>query len=280
MSQNYVYKTSQYNEINITTFGNDNLENKNCLIFTHGFKGFKDWGFGPYLASYFAEKGFFVITFNFSHNGVRGNPLEFTELDKFAENTYSLEVNELTEIILAYRNGFFGTVSKESKLGVIGHSRGGGVSIVATSLSKHVDALVTWAAIAKFDRYSGRQKSEWKKKGYSEALNSRTNQMMRHNMALLNDVEQNANGFLNLEKALQNINIPHLVIHGTEDLAVKIEEGEQIYDWSKKENTELLKIYGTGHTFDIKHPFDGSSKAFDKVLEKTHHFFYKKFKES
>jgi len=278
MSQNYVYKTSKNNEINITTFGNDILENKDCIIFTHGFKGFKDWGFGPFLANHFAEKGFFVITFNFSHNGIGENPLEFTQLDKFAENTYSLEVNELSEIISAYRNGFFGKIREASKLGVIGHSRGGAISILASNLSKNVDALVTWSAIAKFDRYSERQKIEWRKKGYSEALNSRTNQLMRQNITLLDDVKQNQDGFLNLEKTLDQIDIPHLIIHGTEDLAVKVEEAEQIYDWSKKENTELLKIYGTGHTFDIKHPFDGSSKAFDKVLENTHLFFYKSFK--
>jgi len=280
MSQNYVYKTNKNNEIDITTFGNKNLEEKDCIIFTHGFKGFKDWGFGPFLANYFSEKGFFVITFNFSHNGVGNNSLEFTELDKFANNTYSLEVDELTEIISAYKNGFFSNISESNKLGVIGHSRGGAISILASNLSKQVDALVTWAAFYKFARYTERQKTEWRKKGYVEVLNSRTKQLMRQNITLLDDIEQNKNGILNLEEALQNLNIRHLIVHGTEDLVVKVEEGEQIYNWSKKENTELLKIYGTGHTFDIKHPFEGSSKAFDKVLEKTHLFFYKIFKES
>jgi hypothetical protein len=62
-----------------------NVRIKNCIIFVHGFKGFKDWGFGPYLAKYLSTKGFFVITFNFSHNGVSIPMDEFTELDKFAQ---------------------------------------------------------------------------------------------------------------------------------------------------------------------------------------------------
>lgn len=33
-----------------------------------------------------------VITFNFSHNGVGENLLEFTELETFAVNTYSCEL--------------------------------------------------------------------------------------------------------------------------------------------------------------------------------------------
>ncbi len=85
MSQNFVYLTTDNQKIRITTFGNSNLQNGNCLIFVHGFKGFKDWGFGPYLADYFSKKGYFVITFNFSHNGVGKNLTEFDELEKFAK---------------------------------------------------------------------------------------------------------------------------------------------------------------------------------------------------
>jgi hypothetical protein len=33
-----------------------------------------------------------VVTFNFSHNGVGEAPLDFTELDKFAVNTYSRDM--------------------------------------------------------------------------------------------------------------------------------------------------------------------------------------------
>ena len=280
MSQNYVYKSSLNNNISITTYGNENLANKNCLIFVHGFKGFKDWGFVPYQAKYFADNGYFVITFNFSHNGIGTAPLEFTELNKFAENTYSLEVSELNEIIEAYKNGYFGEVNANSKLGVIGHSRGGAVAILSSFYTKKVDALATWSAISGFDRYTKRQKENWKKKGYLEVLNSRTKQIMRLNVTLLDDIEKNKDSYLNIKIALNGLNISHLIIHGTEDLAVKIDEAEQIYEWSKKENTELLKIYGTGHTFDVKHPFEHSTKAFDKVLENTYLFFNKSFEGS
>jgi len=275
MSQNYIYTSTNNNKISITTFGNENLENKNCIIFVHGFKGFKDWGFIPYQAKYFSEKGYFVITFNFSHNGIGENPEEFTELDKFAENTYSLEVSELNEIILAYKNGFFGKTNNNTKLGLIGHSRGGAISILSSFYTQKVDALVTWASVSNFERYTERQITDWKKKGYFEVLNSRTNQIMKLNISFLHDIERNKDTSLNIKNALRAIKIPHLIIHGTEDLAVKIDEAEHLYKWSDKKNTELLKINGTGHTFDIKHPFENSSKAFDKVLVNTKLFFSK-----
>ena len=108
MSEEYIYTTSQNNQISITTFGNQNLESSSAIIISHGFKGFKDWGFFPFTANYFAKQGFFVITFNYSHNGIGIINNEFTELEKFADNTFSLEIEELSDIISAYQSGFFG----------------------------------------------------------------------------------------------------------------------------------------------------------------------------
>jgi len=85
MIQNFVHFTAKKNKLNITAYGYENYPSAPCLIFVHGFKGFKDWGFGPYIGNFFAEKGFFSISFNLSHNGVGDSLTEFTELDKFAE---------------------------------------------------------------------------------------------------------------------------------------------------------------------------------------------------
>jgi len=182
--------------------------------------------------------------------------------------------------VKAYKSNFFGHTNKQSKIGLLGHSRGGGVSIIAASMLKEVDALVTWSAISKIDRYSQRQKEEWKEKGYVEMMNTRTKQMMRLNKIFLDDIESNSAELLNVENTIRKLNIPHLIVHGDQDLAVPIGEAEMIYSWSNKAYTELYKISGTGHTFDIKHPFDGTTIAFDKVIEITGHFFNKSFRET
>ena len=277
MSREYVYETSNKDIIRITTFGNENFDSKNCLFFVHGFKGFKDWGFGPYLGKYLADKGFFVVTFNFSHNGIGENFTEFTELDKFAENTITLEIAELSELIEAYKNGFFGN-SKVNKIGVIGHSRGGGVSILNAVNSKSIDALCTWSSVATFDRFTDRQKKEWKQIGYFEALNSRTNQMMRMNLSYLEDVEKNKNSSLHFASASHNLNIPWLIIHGEQDLAVAVDEAKKLYAWSEKELTDIMIVPSAGHTFDITHPFQGSNSKFERVLDVTSKFFKSKLK--
>ena len=82
--------------------GADNLP---LLIFAHGFKGFKDWGFFPYLCEELARAGFYVLSFNFSHNGVGENMLEFDELDMFEKNTFSIEARELEAVYRAVEDG-------------------------------------------------------------------------------------------------------------------------------------------------------------------------------
>jgi len=272
MNKDYTFSASDGEKLRVTTYLNKSLFFDKTIVFVHGFKGFKDWGFGPYLGEFFANKGFFVITFNFSHNGVGENKTEFTELGKFAKNTFSREVRELNEIISAFRNDFF-EIKGNTPLGVIGHSRGGAIVLLTASKRNDVDAIVTWAAISKLDRYSKRQNQEWRKKGFFEILNTRTNQMMRLDVGLLDDIENNSTSSLNIEKALKNLNKPLLIVHGEQDLAVPIVEAEQLYDWSDKSQTEFYKLFSTGHTFDIVHPFNGTSEKFERLLDKTTNFF-------
>ena len=272
MSKDYVLETNDNEKIRITTYGN---HLNPCLIFVHGFKGFKDWGFGPYLAEYFSQNNFFVITFNFSLNGVGENKTEFTELDKFAENSLSREVEELNFVISSYYNGFFGEIDFERKVGLLGHSRGGAVVLLTGASNEKVSAVATWSAISKLDRYSERQKKDWEEVGFFEVLNSRTNQMMRMNYSFLEDIERNSENSLNLEKAVLNLNKPLLIAHGDQDLAVPVAEANLIYEWADKNLSELFIIHNTGHTFNIQHPFAGTNEKFEKLLNKTNIFLTK-----
>ena len=274
MNGDFRLETTQSNFLDGTAYGLENLSSSPCLIFVHGFKGFKDWGFFPFLGKYFSERGYFVLTFNFSHNGVGNSGSDFNEMDKFAKNTFSLEVSELNDLINAYYDGFFGD-KKSNKIALIGHSRGGAVSLLSSLVNKKPSAYVLWASIEKLGRYTERQKKEWREKGFVEVLNSRTNQLMRLDVALLEDIEENKAASLNIENAVKNLDKPLLIVHGEQDVTVPIEEAEQLFDWSNKEITELVKIPNSGHTFDIVHPFAGTNPKFEKVLEKTDNFLEK-----
>lgn len=276
MSENNIFYTSETEKLRISTFGSYNSGEKNSLIFVHGFKGFKDWGFGPYVGRYFSQRGYFVVMFNFSHNGVGESLTEFDELDKFAENTFSREIKELSELIDALKSGYFGDAGR-NKIGLIGHSRGGAVSLLTGFKKPEVDAVAAWSSVAELDRYSDRQKEEWRKNGSFGVMNMRTKQEMRLNVSLLEDIEENKNDLLNIQRAVKELNKPLLIAHGDQDLAVPIKEAEQLFEWSDKEKTEFFKLKKTGHTFDIKHPFEGTTDKFENLLEKTDEFFRSNF---
>ena len=275
MRTNFIFKTSKSNQIRITTFAPENESALAALILVHGFKGFKDWGFFPYAGEYFAKHGFFTITFNFSHNGVGENLLEFTETDKFAKNTISLEIDELKELTEAVDNGFFD--KKFEKIGIIGHSRGGATALIAAAETGKYEAVCTWSSIAKLDRYTGRQKEEWRNNGKIQIENTRTKQIMDLNITLLEDIEANKETKFNLTTAVKKISAPLLIAHGGQDLTVPIEEAEILYAASDKNRCELLKINNCGHTFNIVHPFEKSTIQFEKLLKNTNLFFEKHF---
>ena len=272
MTKDFILNLTGSDVLRISAFGLEHIEKSHCLIFVHGFKGFKNWGFVPDIGKYFANSGYFVLTFNFSHNGVGESLTQFDELDKFAENTFTREISELNELIAAYNFGFFGNSSNKG-IGLIGHSRGGAIALLTGSNNPEVKAVTTWASLSNLDRYSERQKKEWIERGYIEVLNTRTKQRMRLNSTLLEDIEQNKSSSLNIENAIKNLKKPLLIIQGENDLAVPAREAETLYNWSDKQLTEYLLVPATGHTFDMKHPSEGSNPKFDTVLSTTINFF-------
>ncbi|NNG25895.1 MAG: alpha/beta hydrolase [Ignavibacteriaceae bacterium] len=92
------------------------------------------------------------------------------------------------------------------------------------------------------------------------------------NLTLLDDIENNSEE-LSIKNAARNLLKPFLIVHGENDLAVPFHEAEQLLEWSDKKYSEFVKIDKAGHTFDIKHPFDGSNPKFETVLDKTENFF-------
>jgi len=274
MNQNYSITSSLGGNISITTYGNENISQNRCIILVHGFKGFKDWGYAPYFGNFFSSMGYFIITFNFSHNGIGENKFEFTELEKFANNTFTREITELEDVVKAYKNNEFGQVDNPN-IGLVGHSRGGAIALLTASRLKNVIAVSTWGSVATLDRYTDRQKDMWYTKGYFSVMNMRTKQEMRLNLTLLDDLEKNKNGSLNIKQSISELDKPLLIVHGKEDLAVKINEATQLYDWSNKDNTEFVIIENTGHTFGCVHPFEGTNEKFEMLLNTTDKFFRK-----
>jgi len=274
MKKDFKIKTSAGENLNLTAYGAFNNDVRRCIIYVHGFKGFKDWGFVPYIAEFLAQRDLPVITFNFSHNGIGDNPLEFTELDKFSKNTFSLEITELSEVIEAVHSGRLDD-SEIPSIGLLGHSRGGGITLLTAAGQSAVRAAATWSSVATFNRYKPEEIEKWRREGKFDVVNTRTGQVMSLGLELLNDLEANKDGSLNIEKAVTGFNRPLLIVHGEKDESVPVAEADRIFGWSNNPQSELLKVPETGHTFGAVHPFIGSNPVLDNVLDKTAVFFEK-----
>jgi uncharacterized protein len=241
-----------------------------AVVLVHGFKGFKDWGFFPATADALARDGHAVVSFNFSLNGIGSRPAEFTDLDAFSRNTFTRELDELLQVLEAVREpGILSTPPR--RIGLLGHSRGGGDAVLAAAESG-VDALVTWAAVATFDRWGEETKAEWRKAGRITVMNQRTGQEMPLGVTLLEDFEANRDR-LDIEAAAARVTAPWLILHGKEDESVAPEDAHRLARAASPSSARLHLVDGAGHTFGATHPFRGETPELEEVLALTRAHF-------
>jgi len=245
-----------------------------AIIIVHGFKGFKDWGFFPDLGRRFTASGYVTVCFNFSRNGIGSDLQAFSELDKFAENTYSHELADMQTVIEAIKSESIGKrIINPEQLGILGHSRGGAIAILtAKKYPNDFSALVTWSSIARLNRYNDEQIRQWQEKGYIEIENVRTGQMMRLNKTFWDDLQKNEKKY-DLIKVVQDIEIPALFVHGAEDTSVPPEESQLLHDQCRAFLKRLEMIENANHTFGIKHPFENPTPEYETAAYLSEHWF-------
>ncbi len=245
------------------------------IIVCHGFKAFKDWGPFPAIGRYFAESGFVSIVFNFSHNGIGKNFRKFSEREKFSVNTFSLELEDVNSILDAISMDQIDCRFIDgSKIGIAGHSRGGGIAIIKAREDKRIKAVAGWSTVSYFDRYTEAQRKRWREKGYVGLPSINPDSLFRLRTDLLDDLEKNGER-LNIKNAVHDLGKPLLLIHGTADLPVPIDEVKSLYEISDKTMTELILLEGIGHMYGARHPYVKPAPAMSRVLDLTTAWFHK-----
>lgn len=274
-NRNIIIKGKHGKPILIDVFYSENAEPKPIVIFSHGFKGFKDWGHFDIVARKFAEAGFVFVKFNFSHNGTTpDNPLDFADLEAFGNNNYSKELDDLGSVIDWVENASSPTGGTEGGCSLLGHSRGGGISILKANEDDRVKKIVTWSAVCDFASRLPKDDARFKKEGVVYVPNMRTNQQMPLYYQFVEDFSQNKQR-LDIPASVKGMNIPQLIIHGTDDEAVPVEEAKMMKQWNP--GAELLLIDGAGHTFGAKHPYPDEELPADaqRVVEASVEFLVK-----
>ncbi len=246
---------------------------KPLIIFCHGYKGYKDWGAWDLVAERFAEEGFFFLKFNFSHNGgTVQNPIDFPDLEAFAQNNFSNELDDLEAVI----NFISSTIDFENELNskaisLIAHSRGAGIILIKASENLKIRNVITWAGVSDFKArfmIGSVQFNDWKEKGITYIENSRTKQLMPHNFQFFQDFAANEER-LTIKLAVQKLNVPLLIIQGSDDTTVTEVEAKMLHQWNSKSELEIIKF--GDHSFGTIHPWKESKlpKELQKVVEKS-----------
>ena len=247
-------------------------KSRGTLIICHGFKGFKDWGMFPYIATQLATS-LNVMTFNFSHNGIGEELTAFTELEKFAKNTFSREVEDLAFLVEKIRAGELLPEYdiEASPLFLLGHSRGGGISLIyALDHPDHVKGVISWNGSVHLDKmFDEETKAEMREKGRATIRNARTNQDMPLHVEILDDLERHKERF-NIVERVKDAQVPIVLIQGTEDMPALREGSAQLV--RRNSAISWKHIADGNHTFNTVHPFQGTTEPLEAAIKETKRF--------
>lgn len=259
-------------DLHVPEVGNDRVP---VIIFLHGFKGFKDWGHFPLACEYMSRSGFAVARFNFSWNGTSPEkPEEFCEPEQFGRNTFSRELEDL-DLVIENLWWSFSLQSRidPARLGLLGHSRGGGTALLKAAQDSRVKAVATWAGVSDFEkRMNPPELEQWIKYGVIAVPNLRTGQILPMYLDIRNDFYANQSK-LDIQAAVKSIQMPQLIVHGTKDTSVPLVEAEKIKLWNPF--AEFVELIDADHTFGGKHPWTDKNLPADtlKAVMATTAFF-------
>jgi pimeloyl-ACP methyl ester carboxylesterase len=200
---------------------------KEIVVIGHGVTGNKDRPFVVALAEGLAKAGIPAIRISFSGNGGSGG--------KFTECTVSKEVEDLGAVFDAL---------KDRTICYIGHSMGGAVGVLRASKDARIEALVSLAGMVHTKAFAEREFAMVKPgEGFMwDDTNCPLSQKYLDDMAAIDSVVGNA----------PKIRVPWLLIHGTEDDVVPIEESREIFAKANQPK-ELIELKGANHVFAGEH---------------------------
>lgn len=239
------------------------------VVVCHGLKGFMEWGFFPPLADLLVERGFTVVRFNFSGSGMRPGDDLVTDPEAFRRATFSQDRTEVLRVLAAVGTEIAPDQADPDQLALLGHSRGGGASLLATAHPERPEglkALVTWASVSTFDRFRAFE-AEWREKGSIPIANARTGQELPLGLETLEDLESQREG-LGLAAAAGRRQAPWLIVHGVDDETVPAAEAERLKHHAAGVH-ELLMIDGASHTFGARYPFAGPTPHLVQAMNAT-----------
>jgi uncharacterized protein len=221
------------------------LAGPRAVLLCHGFRGYKDWGFIPLLASTIAAQGTPVAAFNMSGSGIACPDGAFTERERFRKSTYAAELGDIHRVARWLHRRLD---SGDPILGLMGHSRGGAMALLYAASHPEVRTVVSLAAPSRIGVWPEAAFEAWRDHRPHIVRDFRTRADLELGPEIYDDIVQNGAAY-DLHRAAASLTIPYLVVQGDRDRSVPLEEGRRLASWGPRETTELAIIENAGHSF-------------------------------
>lgn len=215
-------------------------------VISHGFRGYKDWGLLTLIAGRIASEGIPVVSFNFSSSGITDREGTFGEPERFRKGTYGDQLEDLGRVVdwAAQRVGG----SNESRVGLIGHSRGGALSILHAASDPHIRCVVALASPSRIGVWPDHYFEAWKRDEPVQLHDYRTKTHLTLGPELYRDLEARRPRY-DVLAAVERLRAPLLLVQGDRDRSVPLEEAHELREHAPRVSTEYREIAGVGHNF-------------------------------
>jgi dienelactone hydrolase len=241
-----------------------------AVLVLHGFKGFMDWGFFPLLAHELAQAGLAAVAFNTSGSGIGPDLATFTEDEAFARDTFTRQLEDVERVRAHVERELGGRreLVDAARLGIFGHSRGGGMALIHAAERGDYRAIATWAAIPDTARFDPETIALWRRQGYVLVPNARTGREHRVDVGFLEDLERNR-ARLDVQAACRRLAAPTLLVHGEQDDVVPAAALERLAAAVPASCVRAVRIPGAGHTLGARHPLERVPAELAQALSLT-----------
>ena len=227
------------------------------VIFVHGYRSTKGGSKAKAFNKILPQKGISFLAIDLSGRGESDGKFEDTTVTQYIDDLKSAidYVITLDEI-------------DSEKIGVIGSSLGGIITLQESSKDNRAKALVLLSPVSFFpykgtDEFSEEGVKEWKEKGYIYTESKRFGKMkLKYNF--YEDVIKYKD-----VSVYENIKVPVLIIHGNADDSVRIEDSRALAE--KFENMKLIEIEGADHAYS-------NPEDFERMVDETVKFLQEELK--
>jgi pimeloyl-ACP methyl ester carboxylesterase len=242
---------------------------RSIVLLCHGLKGYRAWGFLPYVADRLREAGIAALSLDMSLNGTLPAPDDdattrgdasspernrYVRPVLFEQNTLAREHRDIEYAVrFVAGGGLKEHIPTPLLIGLFGHSRGAIAATLNAIECPQVQALCTWSAIDDPDDFTPRQKERWRREGVYAFTESTGGTRLGIGLDYLNDLEEHHEFYLMRER-VRELRVPHLTVHGQADMVVSVECAFNLHHAEKQLRDKQLVVLQTGHTFGIPYP--------------------------